>query len=631
MSQIQGAALGPAPVDRQPCDVRGLAPDARDALIVSMIRVDGAWKVLTRYGADRWELVGGTTNLCPSSRILDFNRVPEPFRATMKAVLFRYLRRGRAGQKRPGPAALRLILVNSLPFLRHLVRYQVRCLADVTPEISKRYVDACKAERTKWRGQPLAAASLNQRFSTVEAIHELSQHTDDPMTSYPWPGTSAYNLAGRTGTDPGPGQGKRRSCKTPLIPDAAFAALYQAAWQKIQTGDDLLALRDQLDAIDWKARGYRRNSIGRIKRRHLDTIGWVGGGEKFEESLIDLRTACYIVVASLSGCRNHELAYTQTDACYCTEDDEGEIYWWLRTRSTKTDEGHSEWMIPEAAVTALRLMDRWATPYQVMIEAEIASRRAVDPADPEIAEAQRHLAAVFVGMDTKQGHRVRTLSVRTWNYHLKNFAERHGIDWDLTTHQFRRKFSNYAARSRFGDLRYLREHFKHWSMDMTLAYCLNESQEMALYGEIQGELDDLKDGVVEQWLQASEPLAGGYGRGLVAWRGSREVTMFKDHRTMIRAVADSSAIRSNGHAWCTADDHRCLGNGGLESLRCTDCTHAVIGRVHAHIYQGTYDHLKEVMACDDIGPSGQARVRRDLDRCRDVLQTLGYDPDQHAA
>ena len=48
-------------------------------------------------------------------------------------------------------------------------------------------------------------------------------------------------------------------------------------------------------------------------------------------------------------------------------------------------------------------------------------------------------------------------------------------------------------------------------MDMTLAYCLNESQEMALYGEIQGELDDLKDGVVEQWLQASEPLAGGYG------------------------------------------------------------------------------------------------------------------------
>jgi len=93
---------------------------------------------------------------------------------------------------------------------------------------------------------------------------------------------------------------------------------------------------------------------------------------------------------------------------------------------------------------------------------------------------------------------------------------------------------------------------------------------MALYGEIQDELDDLKDGVVEQWLQASEPLAGGYGRGLVAWRGRREVTMFKDRCAMIRAVADSSAIRSNGHAWCTADDHRCLGNGGLEGLRCTD-------------------------------------------------------------
>ncbi len=50
---------------------------------------------------------------------------------------------------------------------------------------------------------------------------------------------------------------------------------------------------------------------------------------------------------------------------------------------------------------------------------------------------------------------------------------------------------------------------------MTLGYALNESQEVALYFEIQDELDEIKEGVVESWLDESEPLAGGYGDSIV--------------------------------------------------------------------------------------------------------------------
>ncbi|MDB5935350.1 MAG: hypothetical protein JWQ01_2694 [Massilia sp.] len=50
---------------------------------------------------------------------------------------------------------------------------------------------------------------------------------------------------------------------------------------------------------------------------------------------------------------------------------------------------------------------------------------------------------------------------------------------------YKRLTACYAARSQFGDLRYLRDHFKHWSLDMTLGYAMNESQEMELYLEIQ--------------------------------------------------------------------------------------------------------------------------------------------------
>lgn len=485
------------------------------------------------------------------------------------------------------------------------------------------YVDVSKNEQSA-KAKLLVDSSLYHRFLTVEAIYELSQYTDDPMMLAPWPGTSAWNLAGLAGSDPGPGLGKRRGSKTPLMPDSVFSSLYQAAWSLIEQGGHLLDLRDQLDLLSKYRDHQSANVIGKARKRYLVANSNFDNMDRYEEAIIDLRTACYIVVASLSGCRNHELAYIQTNAYYSTEDDNGEVYWWMKSRSTKTDEGYAEWMMPEAAVAALKMMDRWAKSYQIMLEDEIVDRRAANPADLEIAEAQRHLSAVFLGKNSKKSNQVRTLSITSWNSKLCEFAKRYGIDWSLSTHQFRRKFANYAARSQFGDLRYLKEHFKHWSLDMTLSYALNESQEMALYCEIQDELDEIKDNVVTQWLRPNEPLAGGYGRGIMEWRGAHEVTIFRDHKTMVRSIADSTFIRSNGHAWCTADDNLCIGNGGLEGMRCTECNSAVIGREHAHIYKGAYDHLSEVLKCDDIGSGGQARVQRDLDRCRDALNTLGY-------
>lgn len=149
--------------------------------------------------------------------------------------------------------------------------------------------------------------------------------------------------------------------------------------------------------------------------------------------------------------------------------------------------------------------------------------------DPEIAEAQEHIDAVFLSMAPGNENQVRTISLQGMNMSLKTFAKDCGIDWDLASHHFRRKFANYAARSQFGDLRYLRAHFKHWSMDMTLGYALNASQELALYAEIELELDGIKEDVVASWVKPGTPLAGGYGRNIVAWRGSHAVTIFRDN------------------------------------------------------------------------------------------------------
>jgi hypothetical protein len=604
-------------IDGQPPDTRGLLAHERDRLIISSIRIDGALQVLSQYRDDTWQLSGACTNRRAAEMVINFASLPSPFRDVGKAIFYRYIRRGRGGRVRPKTLTIKNTFKSVNCFLMFLVRRKVSCLAAITPFVCSLYVDECRKSHSK-RGALRSPGYLTQLFAAVELLHELSQFTDDAMPKPPWEGTSCKHLGGLTG-------GGKRTSKTPLIPDDVFTVLFQHAWRLVERADQLLTLRDELDQIRDRSRTQIRRTISSAKGRNLDKCEGPGNRTELNRALIDLRTACYVVVASVSGCRNHELAFAQSDACYATDGENGEVYWWMRSQSTKTGTGHTEWMIPPAGVTALRVMDRWAKPYQAKIEAEILERRASDPSDPEITEASRHLKAVFLGF-VPSTRRARTLSSQAWNVNLKSFATQCKLDWDLASHQFRRKFANYVARSRFGDLRYLRDHFKHWSQDMTNGYALNEAQEMELYLEIEEELDDLKHETVGEWLQTDVPLAGGYGENLVAYRGGEEVKLFTSHTQMVKSIAESTSIRSNGHAWCTADDSGCIGND-IERMRCSGCNNAVIGRSHARVYQGLYDHLKEVANCDDIGLGGLARVQRDMARCRRVLTQLGHDPE----
>lgn len=623
--------LAAASIDAQADDLQGQTQEDRDALFVSTRMVNGRWSVMSRYGDIRWSFADQPTNKQPSHMFVNFSVIPSPLRTSLKAVIYRYLRRGRAGKKLPSHRSVMKLFADARPFLQHLDRLGIGRLADATPAVCAQFIDVCKQHRQPKHaarpGAPLTGSSLSHRLAAVEALYELSANTDDSMPSHPWPGTSFSHLAGKSG----PGTGHRGGA-TPLMPDEVFAKLFQSAWMAVEQGGQLLDLRDGI--LELAPRGDLSGSTLRYaKPRYLRDHGWVGSTTEFSMALLELRTACYIVVASLSGCRNHELAFVQSDAYYSTPvdaastSDASKVYWWMRSQSTKTGEGNTEWMIPEAAVTALRLVERWARPYQAAIASEIAARQASDPFDPEIAEAQRHARAVFLAATPFKDNQVRTVSSAMCNLSLKTFAKKHKIPWHLASHQFRRKFANYAARSQFGDLRYLREHFKHWAMDMTLGYALNESQEVALYGEIEREIDGVKTEVVASWVKPDEPLAGGYGRNIIAWRVTAPVALFKSHAQMVACLVESNGIRSNGHAWCTADDSQCIGND-IEPTRCADCHHSVVGQRHAPLYRGLYDHLKEVADREDIGTSGKELVRRDLERCHRVLVALDQDLEQ---
>ena len=606
-------------------DIRGLSVEERDKLIVFVATRQGVPVVESVYGDLVWWLVGSTTNTARSNCKLDFKKLPGAFIEVMKAIVYRYSRRGACRSHRPKAPTIARFFTNVKPFLAYLNGIGICSLSQVTPLVCSNYAQHARVSRRKLRTQKAddrvamaTKGAIAKKMRSVEYLYELSQYTDDPMPSPPW---------GRDESDRLSAEGGRDNGKTPLIPNEIFERLFQAAWSAVSTGMALLDLRDELDALKRSKPDLCPKYITALRSELLTRRGFNGTFKTLDIGLGRLRTACYIVIASLSGCRNHELCNIRRGSVYTTTDSEGNSYFWMRSKSTKTGAGHTEWMIPEAAASAIKLLERWALPFQRMMVAEMDALGGARPVEREISDPAEHLDALFIGLDHRNGNRVRTLSLQAINEALRRFAANAGLDWKLTSHQFRRKFANYAARSQFGDLRYLKEHFKHWSMDMTLGYALNDFQEMALYLDIQDELDDLKEGVVAGWLDDNEPLAGGYGEGLVEWRGKQEsVVMFKTRSAMVRAIAASTPIRSNGHSWCTAGDNLCVGND-LERTRCgAGCDSAVIGRQHAPLYQALYDQLKELEALEDIGASGIARVGRDLARCSSVLSMLNGAP-----
>ena len=602
-------------VDSQPNTLRGMSSSEMESLLVSTLKIDGQCHVLSRYGDDVWYLEGGTTNRASSSRALNFLAIPHEYRGTIKALMYRYMRRGRRLQRRPGPRALVTFLEELAIFLKHASARGAKCVKDISPVICSTYAQSC--DRAK-KGKRLTPKTVVHKLTAVEALFELSQYTDDAMSKHPWPdGLHAALVVAKAET----ALAKRSGGKTPLIPDDVFCRIFQRATEVLDSATNLLDIRDQLQAIsDAEETEYR---LLMKKRAKAQEMGYSGSLLELEWACNEIRTASYVVIASLSGCRNHELAFLKSGACYKTLDEDGETFWWMRSQSLKTHEGHTEWMIPEVAVKAISLMERWAAPFQQELADEIARLRREDPTSRQLGEAQKHVGAIFVGRD-RRTMLVRTLTNGSWQVALRNFLEKAGISWKIGTHQFRRKFANYAARSQFGDLRYLKQHFKHWSLDMTLGYAMNELQEVSLYSEVFDELADIKESVIDAFLSGDEPLAGGLGVRLVEWRGNRDVVLFPTHSAMVKAVSDGIALRSNGHAWCTADKGiDCVGNGGLDRSRCADCDHAVIGRVHARVYAGVHEHLLTLRACTDIGEGGRARVERDIARCEAVLSCLG--------
>lgn len=536
------------------------------------------------------------------------------------------------GSKRPSMKTL-ISVIGDLAFL---LRWMVNNGIDRFSQLAGRtqeYVIAARNGGTDTKG------TVMRRLLLVEKLYAQAGKIDDFLPEHPWPLESAYILAGIDQ------RMAHRLPKTVLIPDEIFIQLAKSAIKYVdEQAEGILDI--QAEAEEVMAAARRRGVTDKIYiygfgTKVARTHGYPGLRELSVEVSM-LRTACYICINMFSGLRNSEMMSLDTNCITRERSADGSYECiWLHGTIYKTGQRPHKWLVPPIVERAVNLAKRLGSPFREMLKAEASKLEQGLPADStpsnvplakrlsEIHKIQNKLflSAHFSG----QGRMATVPSNSTVNNWLKDFCHRcnilghDGEPWNLACHQFRRMFAFNYARSELGDLLYLKEHYGHWSLDMTMLYVDGGADK---YQVDNGLLEDVirakqqrQSEILSTYLETDVQLANG-DEWLGTWRPM--VRTAKNREELIRELSGTITLNGTGHSWCAgnAKGGNCGGLCIFEADMCVDCNTAIIGPEHLPVWREIAKQQHVVLDLPDMGAPAKSRARRILEKANQVMAKL---------
>lgn len=531
------------------------------------------------------------------------------------------------GSKRPSMTTLIHRFFEMVPLLRWMVSMGM----DRFGMLEGHTLAYVRAARIGSRVGTVKPSMLSRRLAVLEALFHQRSKLGDALHVHPWPGESSFSLAGDR---------KEGKPKTDLVPEGVVTPLARAAidYVLVRAGK-LLQARAVLEEAT-TALEHRHKVHATIARtREARALGFVGQDELTSE-LIRLRTACYIVIDLFAGIRDSEMM-SLADCCVVpgtTRD--GVQVLWLHGTLYKTGVRKKRWLVPPLVQGAIEVLAELTLPLRKKLDEELAEleQHTLDSSTRQDPSTAARLATVrkcrnklFLGLGPGQ-KAIQVITGTTMNARLKAFCRHHGIvgadgqPYGLHSHQFRRTYAHYVARSELGDLLMLREHFGHWSLDMTLLYANGAADEYQADSEllewIAEEKQERQRQILGEIAGSNGPLVSG-GDWLARWR--QKVHTAPNKEQLVEQMSDSITLNGTGHSWCVGNA-KGTGCGGLcvfEADMCVDCKFGVITTEHRPVWRGIRDQQLEVLQMDDLGASGKARAKAILLKAEKVLDKLG--------
>lgn len=582
--------------------------------IATFIKLDnGKYHVLSRYDDDVWTYPASAfpSGTIKSKREFHFEVVrSKSMRAMAKWIVWSKINEGHSA------SSARNTLIGLNAFFSWVSKSDTLKEHGLNALSAKAYVEYVNTLTTKRKGKvkPLGVATKANKFLPLESVYKYCKAFDF-VNEYPWFESSASEQAGYVGKTLKNYQNKPQ---TSLIPDNVLLPLCGFTKDFFDRADELLDLRDKVEDFTptEKSTALKRKE----KLKYLKTISTeFDSFQPLNKSLILLRDSCLFWILLTTGMRIHEVLGIKRGK-YRTETKDGEVYYYIETVSDKTYTGLAEWIAPKIAVDAIKILERYSAPLQTKLEVELAL--ANNNNDHEVVN---RCTAVLNKVCLNKSTLTNNVSVLSGdaitNYRLPNLCKQANADWKLSSHQFRRTFANYAVHSELGDLRALKDHFKHWSITMTALYAYNDALDLELFEEMLKEKYWVEEQIKFDWFDLDSPITGGaIADRIMQVRGDEErIKTFKTKRDMIKAYSGNIPIRSTGIAWCTNDDDGCM------SGKCEECESGIVDKNNQKHWEGMLIQQFELSEVDDIGEAGQASVAKGMVRCEKVLTSLGVD------
>jgi integrase len=662
---------------RPPCAVlRRIAVDDRNDLAVTYIAgEDGKPIPLSVYQSNLWDFSPYVLNKNTSSTYVNFDYqlsdevsitddAESSLRIAAKSFIYtRWLAKSPRSTKHIKAATLISCWMNLKSLLRWMYAQSITGFDELTPARCAEYASYVSADESVKQRQKVAQLEI------LELIYAFRGHLPKPMNEHPWPEDTAFTLTGARRTD------GMYDVRTEIIPKRLYADLGRKSIEFIEHESERILniwntfhsfYLNEIELAGYHAKA-RMKAGAKASYQTLETVSYdIARGRALSkiQPLLDLnglrfltdlddevrllRTCCYTVVAMFSGMRDSEIVSLRDNCFERSFDMDGEEYCWVHGLTYKLEEQPkpAKWMVPpvvEKAVNVAAELRRSLLPYigkRRFYLSEVAKDEGLK--SKIINDATLLESSLFLGWKAL-GTRPEFLQNVQTNTMLKKVAERfelvvssNDLDevidraaitpeklWPLATHQFRRTFAVFVARNVLGDVRYLRHHFKHWSMDMTLHYAKDPLFDDSLFESVLSKRDELQVSIISGWLAPHQNLSGGRADHIVRFRGRSEVKTAKDPKALVKAVGEGIFIRGTGHSWCLATTKGCGGEGLYDAIRCAGCGEGVIDQGHLIIWRRIREQQAEVLSWPDLGDPAWERATTHLREAERVLGELG--------
>ncbi len=431
----------------------------------------------------------------------------------------------------------------------------ILCFGFLTPALIENYEAHVKS--TQHNGKPISLGSIQKKLELVEKLWEHRNNIAQSIDFAPFPNGGSYDASGLT-TE------YQKNNKFDYIPDEVAIDLANKAINYVQEQSEniILAHLAGKKAFDRALETGRSMSVAqRRDRKAVQEYGYDKVALLTKQTCY-LRTSCYIIIAFFSGIRDSELASINQG---CIEVDE-DGYIWIHGKSYKMAHNFIKprWMVPPIVTEAVNVLDRLSSRLRRLLQEEIKSLEndlLVDVIGPiklnslknEIDQKKRIENRLFLVMSSKGGNSIGVN--KTIHAQLKEFMLAQDVlkycekTWNLHPHQFRRTFVRFMVKNSM-NIRYLQEHFKHISLNMTAWYDIDDVdllKEIAdFHKEFTGQkLNDFFD---------NKRIAGAGGDLIKSERRDYFAgIIIEDKKQIIESMAETVTLRSTGVSWCLGD------------------------------------------------------------------------------